>query len=97
MRRRVSEMGVLAWLAEALPGERLAYHRGVLASDMSPVSTPLAPPDRLELVHVARRLRRAAEQGQVHLFQQRKGPDDFTYVAIARPRAAAHLIEGSRP
>lgn len=39
-----------------------------------------------ELNRVARRAWWAAEQGLVHLVQRRNGPDDFSYLAIARPR-----------
>jgi hypothetical protein len=32
---------------------------------------------------------RAAEQGRVHLVQERLGPDRFAYIAIARPKPTA--------
>ncbi len=84
--RRLTETTFCAWLGQAHPGDALVYHRGVLALDASISSqTPDSDAHR-ELGRVARRAWWAAEQGLIHLLQRRNGPDDFTYLAIARPR-----------
>jgi len=84
--RRLTETAFCAWLGQAYPNESLEYHRGLLALDASHDSqTPKTDPRR-ELARVARRAWWAASQGLVHLVQRRNSPDDFTYIAIARPR-----------
>jgi hypothetical protein len=75
-----------AWIAQASPGDTLEYHRGFLALDASIDGQTPESDARRELARVARIAWRAAEQGLVHLVQRRNGPDDFTYLAIARPR-----------
>jgi hypothetical protein len=60
----------------------------VLALDTMPTSSRLSLQDRLELGRVARRALQLAEQKRAHLVQQRHGPDDFSYIVIARPSAA---------
>ena len=84
--RRLTETAFCAWLGQAHPGAQLAYHRGLLALDASINSQTPKSDARHELSRVARRAWWAAEQGLVHLVQRRNGPDDFTYLAIARPR-----------
>ena len=34
----------------------------------------------------------AAEQGLVHLVQERTGPDQFAYIAVARPKPKAAAV-----
>lgn len=82
----VSDIQFCAWIAQAGLGDALAYHRGLLALDASPHGQTFQGQNRKELGRVARRACWAAEQGLVHLLQRRNGPDDFTYLAIARPR-----------
>jgi hypothetical protein len=84
--RRLTETAFCAWLGQAHPGDALVYHRGVLALDASINSQTPSSDARRELARVARRAWWAAEQGLIHLLQRRNGPDDFTYLAIARPR-----------
>ena len=84
--RRLTETAFCAWLGQAHPGDALVYHRGLLALDASPHGQTFQGQNRKELGRVARRACWAAEQGLVHLLQRRNGPDDFTYLAIARPR-----------
>ena len=84
--RRLTETAFCAWIAQAGSGDALIYHRGLLALDASPHGQTFHGQDRKELGRVARRAWWAAEQGLVHLVQRRNGPDDFTYLAIARPR-----------
>ncbi|HLI12757.1 MAG TPA: hypothetical protein VKY65_14285 [Alphaproteobacteria bacterium] len=85
-RLRIKEIDLCGWIGQAMPGERLEYHRGFLALDVTEQGTRLAERDRTELVRVARRAWWAAELGLVHLVQRRHGPDDYSYLAIARPK-----------
>ena len=87
-RPAINETAFCAWVGQAHPGAQLVYHRGLLALDASINSQTPKSDARHELARVARRAWWAAEQGLVHLVQRRNGPDDFTYLAIARPRTA---------
>ena len=92
--RRLSEIEFCAWVAQAVPGDRLEYHRGFLVLDIFPMPGRLADRERKELTRLGARALWAAEQGLVHLVQERVGPDRFAYIAIARPKpkhAAASL------
>jgi hypothetical protein len=80
----LSEAALCRWLGEAFPGDTLAYHRGHLSRDMA--ATGSKARSRAELQRVARRALWASESGLVHLVQRRHGPDDYTYLAVARPR-----------
>jgi len=73
-----------AWIAQATPGDQFVYHRGLLALDASDCSQSFTGPARRELSRLAHRAWWAAEQRLVHLVQRRNGPDDFSYIAIAR-------------
>lgn len=75
-----------AWIAQASPGDILEYHRGMLAIDASIDGQSPASDARRELARVARIAWRAAEKRLVHLVQRRTGPDDYSYLAIARQR-----------
>jgi hypothetical protein len=77
------------WVASAARGVRIEYHRGFLILDRSPGSK-LAARHRRQLARLADATLRAAETGQVHLVQRRRGPFDFAYLAIkaAGPRGA---------
>ena len=86
--QRLTETAFCAWLGQVHPGDALVYHRGLLALDASISSQTPDSDARRELCRVARRAWWAAEQGLIHLLQRRNGPDDFTYLAIARPRTA---------
>ena len=86
IRPRIAEIDLCAWLGQAAPDDALEYHRGFLALDASPHGGGLADRERRELGRVARRAWWAAERGLVHLLQCRNGQDDFSYLAIARPR-----------
>jgi len=79
--RPLTEIDFLGWLGQAMPGERLIYHRGQLALDRN-----VGSPDRLS--RLADRAHWAATQGFVHLVQRRNGIKDFSYLAIARERAS---------
>jgi hypothetical protein len=71
-----------AWLRYAAAGARLVYHRGYLAVDRARGSGPLSESARRELVVVANLALALAEQGKIHLVQQRTGPDTFSYIAV---------------
>lgn len=77
-----SELAFIAWINQAMPGDVLEYHRGFLALDVS----RLCEPDRAKLLKLAHRAMRGACLGFVHLVQRRNGPNDFSYLAIARPK-----------
>ena len=83
---RVSESGFCTWLSRAEAGDVITYHQGFLACDTNYAVSALPTAERVELGHVARSARWAADEGLVHLVQQRLAPDQFAYLAVARPR-----------
>ena len=85
----ISEIEFCGWVGQAVPGDRLEYHRGFLVLDAFPVISKLADPDRKRLALLGTRAFWAAEAGLVHLVQERIGPDHFAYIAIARPKPKA--------
>ncbi len=87
--RPLTEIAFCAWVAQAVPGDRFEYHRGFLALDVWPLFTRLADRERDELGKLAARALWAAEQGLVHLVQERLGRAHFAYLAIARPKPNA--------
>ena len=92
--RALTEIEFCAWVAQAALGDRLEYHRGFLVLDIFPMLGRLADREREELARLGSRAFWAAEQGLVHLVQERVGPDRFAYIAVARPKpkhAAASL------
>ena len=62
------------------------YHRGFLAVDLDPGNGRLTERERAELRRVSRRAMLLAEDGLAHLLQRRNGPDDFSYLLVARSR-----------
>ena len=82
----LTEIELCAWIGQAAPGDALEYHRGFLALDTTAIAIHIAPKAREELARVAKRAMQASEQGLVHLVQKRRGPNDFSYLAIARPK-----------
>lgn len=80
----IGEIEFLGWLGQAEPGDVLAYHRGFLAVDR------FFSPD---LRSLGNRALQATERGLVHLVQRRHGPEDFAYLAIARPKARSEAAE----
>ncbi|HLS58537.1 MAG TPA: hypothetical protein VK022_02815 [Paracoccaceae bacterium] len=86
---RLSDIELCAWIAQAEPGDFLEYHRGFLGIDVTPVISLLPEPERHRLAAAARAAHRAFEAGLVHLVQVRLGPEQFVYLAIARPRPRA--------
>lgn len=86
VRLRLNEPELCAWLGQATPGEVLEYHRGFLALDRYPFMSRLSDRERAELIRLSKRAFWAAEQGLAHLVQHRHGPDDYSYLVVARPR-----------
>ena len=84
---RLDELSLCAWVAHAEPGEALAYHQGSLAIDRDPPGQPFLSADARELAKTGAIAMKLAERGFVHLVQRRIAPDQFLYLAIARPRA----------
>ena len=80
----IGEIDFCAWIAQAMPGERLVYHRGFLAFDAMALSSDLPPGRQRALRDAAAAAMRAAEQDLVHLVQARLGPGQFAYIAVAR-------------
>ena len=87
--RPLTEIEFCAWVAQAAPGDRLEYHRGFLVLDTFPAFSNLPDAQRAELLKLASRAFWAAEQGLVHLVQERVGADRFAYIAVARPKPKA--------
>jgi hypothetical protein len=85
--KRPSRVAFSGWLERARAGEQLEYHRGLLIWDRSPASD-LADHDRRTLAEMADAVFQAAEDGRVHLVQRRRGPFDFSYLAIKTCRGA---------
>ncbi len=83
---RLAEIEFCAWLGQASPGDTIEYHRGFLAMDASHHYATLPDKERRELGRLARRAWWAAERQLVHLVQRRHALNDFSYLAIARPR-----------
>ncbi|MBW6494722.1 MAG: hypothetical protein K0B16_09255 [Burkholderiaceae bacterium] len=90
--RPLSEIEFCAWIAQAVPGDRLEYHRGFLALDTFPLFARLPDEQRAELASLGARAFWAAEQGLVHLVQARVGADEFAYIAVARPKPKAATV-----
>jgi hypothetical protein len=84
---RLDEIALCAWVAHAEPGEALVYHRGLLAIDRGPPGQPFLSPEARAVVKTGNMAMKLAERGFVHLVQRRLAPDQFLYLAIARPRA----------
>jgi hypothetical protein len=84
------------WLARNGACPWFEYHRGVLICDRSPGSK-LSDADRRRLAKIADAVFQAAEKGQVHLVQRRRGPFDFSYLAIKSVRAATRRAIARSP
>jgi hypothetical protein len=80
----IGEIDFCAWVAQAMAGERLVYHRGFLAFDAMALLSDLPSGRQRALRDVAAAAMRAAEQDLVHLVQARLGPSQFAYIAVAR-------------
>lgn len=83
---RITEIELCAWIGQAAPRDAFEYHRGFLVVDVDTRNTALTCHERAELARVAQRAWQAADNDLVHLVQQRRGPNEFSYFAVARPR-----------
>ncbi len=89
---------LMAWVVNAMPGDRAMYWRGHVARDMWPAwAGGMRRRDCNALGETARLALRLAEKGFLRLVQHRIGPHDYAYVAIAvgispaRPRRSPVL------
>jgi hypothetical protein len=80
----LTEIQFCAWVAQAMPGDRLEYHRGFLVLDTFQGLSKFGDNERNELRLLGTRAFWTEAQGLVHLVQERLGPDLFSYLAIAR-------------
>ena len=70
------------WLASALPGDRIEYHRGFLSVDRSAHTHRLPDRQRRQFMEVADFAMTAADDRRVALIQRRLGDDDYSYIAV---------------
>jgi hypothetical protein len=82
----ISEEAFCVRVGNALPGERIEYHRGHLLIDRSRKHGLLSEKDRRELSAVANRALALAEEGRLCLVQQRLGEHDYRYLAVVTRR-----------
>jgi hypothetical protein len=88
---RLNEVELCAWIAQAEPSAVLEYHRGFLALDRTAFGRLGETPARAALSMLGNRAHDLAERGLVHLVQHRHGAEDYSYLAIARPRRKGAL------
>ncbi len=84
------------WIGEADPGDRIEYHRGLLAADRVRGLSLLANADRRELGAIADRALALAEEGRLLLVQKRQGPGDYSYLAIM-PKRPSQRVTVAQP
>lgn len=84
--RPLTDIEFCGWIGQAVPGDRLEYHRGFLGIDTTAVISTLPEPERRRLGALASAAHRAFEAALVHLVQVRVGPDRFAYLAITRTK-----------
>jgi len=82
----LTDIDLCAWIAQALPGDILEYHRGFLALDRNAEISHLNAEECERLDYLAERAFDAFEMGFVHLIQERLGANDYRYLAVARPK-----------
>ena len=80
----LTETNLCKWIGSALPGDIPRVPPRVLAVDIG--DRRLAAAEQKALRRVARRALWASDAGLVHLVQRRNGPNDFSSLAMARPR-----------
>lgn len=73
-----------AWLNGAREGDRIDYHRGLLANDRDVKVSTLTLIERDALADIASQAMRAYQSGLVDLVQRRNGENDYTYTAVRR-------------
>lgn len=85
----LSAGGFLAWIDRAAPGERIAYHEGLLGVDRVRGPSSLPEPVRGELDRVAGLAMTLADAGHLLLAQRRVAEDRVAYLAIMATRQTA--------
>ena len=70
------------WIANALVGESIQYHEGLLFIDRSPTTSTLTTHQRNRLHATARRAWIACEFGLIHLFSQKVSDGHYRYIAV---------------
>jgi hypothetical protein len=92
----LSAAALSAWVARASPGERLEYHRGLLAIDRIKGTSALKDAERRKLAAVAGQALALADGGKLHLLQERHGDGDYSYWAVARasPPSVVERVPG---
>lgn len=93
----VTESELRAWLAGAVPGDRLDYHRGVLAADRLPLGSRLPDGHREQLNRVADLVFGLAAAGRIHLLQRRNGTGDYSYILVAGAGVRTSAGQTPRP
>ena len=93
----LSVAAIRTWLLRAEPGERLQYHRGLLALDRVKGTSCLREAERRRLAAVADHASALAGQGKLHLLQERHGYADYSYWAIARVPSGSVVARVSLP
>ena len=84
----LTEAAFAAWVAQALPGDRLIYYRGHLGHDRMPTSNIHPEPVRRQLAELADCAMTLAEGSLVLLIQERLGAASWAYVAVRRRKAS---------
>lgn len=84
--RTLTDIELCAWIGQAMPGEKLEYHRGFLSIDANPLCQAIDPANRRRIDGLARAAYRACDAGLIHLVQHRRGDGDFAYIAVTRPK-----------
>jgi hypothetical protein len=82
----LSENALCDRFADAMPGDAIIYHLGLLARDRDKAASELPPERREDLEAVARRVWAMAEAGLGHLAQRRVAEGRCAYLLIVRPR-----------
>ncbi len=86
----VSDNAFVDWLFTH-DADRLVYHRGFLARDTDPDQGRMNKPERLELLHVARRAMSGSAKDKLCLVQKKHGFEDYSYIAVKRKTAPKKL------
>lgn len=87
----LNEATFCTWLGAAAPGDAITYHRGALVRDTCPQLKLLEQDERVRVARLSSRALTLAEAGLLHLVQRRHGFEDFSYVAIARPKPRRNI------
>jgi hypothetical protein len=92
----LNEATLCTWLSAAAAGDAITYHRGALARDICPQLNLMEQDERVRVARLSSRALKLSEAGLLHLVQRRHGFEDFSYIAIARPKprpnAALHAL-----